>query len=61
MAKDAHNKAAEHHETRTADAGVVAVHLLNVAPSVNLEIHQDVGIGEASQALMASLKQEVKG
>ena len=29
-------------------------------PPVNLEIYQD-GIGEASQALMADLKQEVKG
>jgi Alpha-L-fucosidase len=32
-----------------------------VVPSVNLEIYQDVGIGEASQALMAALKQELKG
>lgn len=32
-----------------------------VVPSVNLEIYQDVGIGDASQALMAALKREVKG
>jgi len=32
-----------------------------VTPSVNLEIYQDVGIGEASRALMAALKQELKG
>jgi hypothetical protein len=32
-----------------------------VVPSVNLEIYQDGGIGDASQALMAALKQELKG
>ena len=32
-----------------------------VVPSVNLEIYQDGGIGGASQALMAALKQELKG
>jgi hypothetical protein len=31
-----------------------------VVPSVNLEIYQDVGIGDASAALMAALKLEVK-
>jgi hypothetical protein len=31
-----------------------------VVPSVNLEIYQDGGIGEASQELMANLKTEVK-
>jgi hypothetical protein len=29
-----------------------------VVPSVNLEIYQDVGIGDASQALMAALKHQ---
>jgi hypothetical protein len=32
-----------------------------VVRSVNLEIYQDVGIGDESQALMAALSQEVKG
>jgi hypothetical protein len=32
-----------------------------VVPSVNLEIYQDGGIGDASQALMAALKKELKG
>jgi hypothetical protein len=32
-----------------------------VVPSVNLEIYQDVGIGGASQDLMAALKREIKG
>jgi hypothetical protein len=32
-----------------------------VVPSVNPEIYQDVGIGGASQALMAALKQALKG
>jgi hypothetical protein len=32
-----------------------------VVPAVNMEIYQDVGIGDESAALMAALKREVKG